>query len=103
MANSFLGHGSVQLKQSILTKNDKCKICREPFELFKFEKRGGQPSIGTDEQWVQPQKSEKFRIFYPGGSKMKGGHPIQHKKGGQRSRILVPTKYTTIRSSSTNF
>ena len=79
MANSFLGHGSVQLKQSILTKNDKCKICRGPFELFKFEKRGGkkggQPSIGTDEQWVQPQKSGKFRIFYPGGSNMKGGAP----------------------------
>ena len=51
MANSFLGTGSVELKQSILTKNDKCKICRGPFELFKFSKRGGGllPSIDTDE------------------------------------------------------
>ena len=43
--------------------------------LKKGGKKGGQPSIGTDEQWVQPQKSGKFRIFYPGGSNMKGGAP----------------------------
>ena len=94
MANSFLGTRSVELKQSILTKNDKCKICRGCLGLFKFAKRerqkGGQPSLGTDEQWVQPQKSGTFRIFYPGGSNMKGGHPIEHKKGGRKGGATFP-------------
>ena len=53
MANSFLGNGSVESKEIILTKNDKYKICRGHLGLFKYEKRGckkgGQRSIGTDE------------------------------------------------------
>ena len=58
--------------------------------LKKGGKKGGQPSIGTDEQWVQPQKSGKFRIFYPGGSNMKGGHPIEHKKRGAKGEATFP-------------
>ena len=53
MANSFLGNGSVESREIILTKNDKYKICRGHLGLFKYEKRGckkgGQRSIGTDE------------------------------------------------------
>ena len=53
MANSFLGNGSVEPREIILTKNDKYKICRGHLGLFKYEKRGckkgRQRSIGTDE------------------------------------------------------
>ena len=57
------------------------KFAGDLLDFSNLQKGEGQPSIGTDEQWVQPQKSGKFRIFYPGGSNMKGGHPIEHKKG----------------------
>ena len=40
MANSFLGNGSVESREIILTKNDKYKICRGHLGLFKYEKRG---------------------------------------------------------------
>ena len=71
----FLGTEFVQLKQSILTKNDKCKICRGPFGLFKFEKKGGQPSIGTDEQWGPTSKKWKIPHFLSWGLEYERGAP----------------------------
>ena len=49
MTDSFLGTGSVELKESILTKNDKHKVCRGPLGLFKYIQKGRERSIGTDE------------------------------------------------------
>ena len=81
MANSFLGTGSVEQKQHILTKNDTYKICRSCFGLSKNSKKGGkkggQRHLGTQEYWVRPRKSGKFWFFHSRGMKMKGGQ-----KGG---------------------
>ena len=64
MANSFLGNGSVWLKQRVLTENDTYKICRKSFGVSKNSKRegkkGGQRTLGAHEYWVRPRKSGKF-------------------------------------------
>ena len=50
MANSFLGTGSVDLKQSILTKviTGNAKFVEDLLDFSNLQK-GGQPYIGTDE------------------------------------------------------
>jgi len=86
MANVFLGNGSVQRRECILTKNDKQKTCRENHELFEYEKRGGkkggQRSIEFGEWRVRPRKTGKSSIFYAGVSNQKGGAPKGAEKGG---------------------
>ena len=96
--NSFLGHGSVQRKQSILRKNDKYINCRGDLELSKYTKRGGKK--GGRSLWMlmnigsQLQKWEKFTISALEVWIRKG---VQ--KGGHHFRMLVPTICTMIRSS----
>ena len=107
MANSFLGNGSVQLKQRILTKNDTCKICRTCFGLSKNSKRGGSAlwtpmNIGSDLQKVENCEFPTLEVCkWKGGQK--GGHEKGRQKGGQPFRMLVPTKYTIIWDSDESF
>ena len=102
MANSFLGHGFVQRKQSILRKNDTYINCRGDVELSKYTKRGGQKggqkSLDAHEHRIPASKMEKIHDFCSGGLNTKGGA-----KGGHHSRMLVPIIYTMIRCSDACF
>ena len=94
MANSFLGTGSVEQKQHILTKNDTYKICRSCFGLSKNSKKGGkkggQRHLGTQEYWVRPRKSGKFWFFHSRGMKMKGGAKGVARKRGAKGGAAFP-------------
>ena len=64
MANLVLGHGFVQLKQGILTKNDNAKFVEDLLDFSNMQKRRGQKKEGSisgaHECWVRPLKNAKF-------------------------------------------